>query len=475
MSDKLSVCLLNDSFPPVIDGVSNAVINYAEIIQRKYGNVVIGTPKVPEYVDNYPFPVYRYPSINTTKLVGYRAGYPFDANVINAMEKEKIDIIHSHCPIMSTLLARTLRKTKDVPIILTYHTKFDIDLRKAVKSNLIQTMSLRFLEQNIYACDEVWAVSHGAGENMRNLGYYGDYVVMENGVDFPKGRASADEISALKAKYGIPEGLPVFLFVGRLRWYKGIKIILDGLKIAREHGEDFRMLIVGDGNDRDEMEKYTEELGLTDVCIYTGAISDRKLLKVYFCAADLFLFPSTYDTNGIVVREAAACSLGSMLIRESCAAEDVKDGRNGIFIDENAESLSAAVINACHNLEGAHTIGENAANDLYMSWEDSVAKAYERYQIVLDRKKSMPPVPHREEKKKDEFFGFVADICSAIDKVQENSDKLKTKVQENSDKLKTKVQENSDKLKTKVQENTDKIKEKKDKITEKLYEKKEKR
>ena len=66
MSDKLSVCLLNDSFPPVIDGVSNAVINYAEIIQRKYGNVVIGTPKVPEYVDNYPFPVYRYPSINTT-------------------------------------------------------------------------------------------------------------------------------------------------------------------------------------------------------------------------------------------------------------------------------------------------------------------------------------------------------------------------------------------------------------------------
>ena len=99
-----------------------------------------------------------------------------------------------------------------------------------------------------------------------------------------------------------------------------------------------------------------------------------------------------------------------------------------------------------------------------MSWEDSVAKAYERYQIVLDRKKSMPPVPRKEEKKKDEFFGFVADICSAIDKVQENSDKLKTK-----------VQENSDKLKTKVQENTDKIKEKKDKITEKLYEKKEKR
>ena len=475
MSDKLSVCLLNDSFPPVIDGVSNAVINYAEIIEKKYGNVVIGTPKVPEYSDNYPFPVYRYPSINTTKLVGYRAGYPFDASVINAMEKEKIDIIHSHCPIMSTLLARTIRKTKDVPIILTYHTKFDVDLQKAVKSNLIKTMSLKFLEQNIYACDEVWAVSKGAGENMRNLGYYGDYVVMENGVDFPKGRASAEKTAQLRAQYNIPEGMPLFLFVGRLRWYKGIQIILDALKIAKEQGEQFRMLIVGDGNDRQEMKEYTEKIGISDICTYVGAVSDRELLRVYFCAADLFLFPSTYDTNGIVVREAAACSLGSVLIKDSCAAEGVEDGRNGILIEENAEALGAVVIDACHNLDGIHRIGENAANDLYISWEDSVAKAYERYQIVLDRKKSMPPVPPREEKKKDEFFGLVADICAAIDKVQESGDKIKTKVQENSDRLKTKVQENSDRLKTKVQENTDKIKETKEKITEKLYEKIEKK
>ena len=59
--------------------------------------------------------------------------------------------------------------------------------------------------------------------------------------------------------------------------------------------------------------------------------------------ADMFLFPTSYDTNGIVVREAAACGLGSVLIKGSCAAEGITDRRNGYLIDENAESMAEAV------------------------------------------------------------------------------------------------------------------------------------
>ena len=51
--------------------------------------------------------------------------------------------------------------------------------------------------RNIEACDEVWTVSHGAGENLRSLGFRGEYRVMENGVDFPRGRATEAEIAAI--------------------------------------------------------------------------------------------------------------------------------------------------------------------------------------------------------------------------------------------------------------------------------------
>lgn len=50
----MKVCLFNDSFPPLIDGVVNTVVNYAMVIQKKYGDVLVATPKYPGVTDNYP-------------------------------------------------------------------------------------------------------------------------------------------------------------------------------------------------------------------------------------------------------------------------------------------------------------------------------------------------------------------------------------------------------------------------------------
>lgn len=69
MHDKINVCLLNDSFPPVIDGVANAVVNYGEIISTKnLGKATVVTPEYPGAVDDYPFDVVRYPSLSTEQL-----------------------------------------------------------------------------------------------------------------------------------------------------------------------------------------------------------------------------------------------------------------------------------------------------------------------------------------------------------------------------------------------------------------------
>ena len=107
---RLSVCLLNDSFPPVIDGVANAVLNYARVIQEELGSTVVAVPDYPGTTDAYPFPVIRYPSFDTTKIVGYRAGYPFSPRAMGALADFSPDIIHTHCPVMSAVMARALRE-----------------------------------------------------------------------------------------------------------------------------------------------------------------------------------------------------------------------------------------------------------------------------------------------------------------------------------------------------------------------------
>ncbi len=418
MSDKkLNVCLLNDSFPPLIDGVAVTVINYARIIQNELGKATVVTPSYPGAEDNYDFPVVRYSSLSTEKQLGYRAGYPFSASKLEAMKNEQFDIIHSHCPFSSTVFARNLKEKNGSPLIMTYHTKFDEDIKRIVESPLLEPQLTRFVVQNISVCDEVWTVSRGAGENLRSIGYEGDYIIMQNGVDFPKGKASDEDVDALRSTYELSADIPLFLFVGRLFWYKGFHVLLDSLKILKESGTDFRMMIVGDGGDADAIKAEAERIGVMDKCIFPGAVNDRAELRVYYTAADLFVFPSEYDTNGIVVREAAACELPSLLIKGSCAAEDFTHYKDAIIVENNAEAISKELIYAASHIDDLAKLGENAMNDVYLSWEDAVKRAYERYQIVIDNYRR-GITQCRETKTQEILYSSVSSITNSIQKVR---------------------------------------------------------
>ena len=383
--EHLKVGILNDSFPPTIDGVANVAVNYARVISSRLGEAVVATPWYPDVVDDYPFEVVRYPSVYIKNDYGYRTGYPFDPKVLTHLEREDLDILHVHCPCVSGVLARVLRANTGAPIVFTYHTKYDIDINNLTANDMLRRASIKALVANISACDDVWVVSEGAGENLRSLGYEGDYIVMPNGTDFERGVASESAVRELREKHGIADGETVFLFVGRMMWYKGLKLSLDGLNAARQQGAKFRFLLVGGGGELEEIKQYTERIGMSDCCVFTGAVRDRELLRAYFTLADLFLFPSTFDTNGIVVREAAACGCPSLLIKGSCAAEGVSDGETGLIIEERPDELAQKALWACSNRDELAEIGKNASARIYLSWDDAVAKAYERYCLVLER------------------------------------------------------------------------------------------
>ncbi len=421
MSDKndgLNVCLMNDSFPPVIDGVANTMLNYAEIINNELGKATVVTPEYPGVQDNFPFPVVRYTSMSITeKICNYRMGYPFSASKLDSLTSSGFDIIHSHCPFASMVMARVLRIKTGTPIVMTYHTKFDIDIRRALPTKLMQDQAIKMIVANISSADEVWTVSEGARQNLISIGYEeteGRRIrIMENGVDFPRGRANPDDAAFLRSELGLDGGFPVFIFVGRLLWYKGIKTILDSLKLLEQRGVDFRMMFVGDGADREEIEAYAEELKLTEKCLFTGAIYDREELRVYYTAGDLFIFPSLYDTNGIVVREAAACGVPSVLIKGSCAAEGITDRRTGILTEDSPEAVAAELEYAAGHLEEIHQMGDHAMNEVYMSWETSIKNAYNRYGEIIANCRS-GRTSNNETDLQQDFFSGISRMTDAV-------------------------------------------------------------
>lgn len=422
--ENLTVCLANDSFPPTIDGVANAVVNYAEIINRDLGKSIVVTPYYPNVQDNYNYPVIRYPSIDLSKVTGYRAGYPFDIEALSQLNKMNIDIIHSHCPISSTFMARTLRESIHKPIVLTYHSRFDLEVQGMIKSKLIQDEVINALVDNISSLDEIWTVSKGAGESLKQMGFKGEYIIMPNGVDIEKGKSSKKDIDDFKINNNIPKNVPVYLYVGRMRWNKGLDTILDALKETYDNGLDFRMIFVGKGIDLENVKNYANKLGLGTKCIFLGSIYDRNELKIVYSSADIFLFPSEIDTNGIVVREAAATSLGTILLNNTCAAEDTTDKHNVIQIDHNFQALASELIRAGNNMEYFHKIGDNAQNDLYLSWEDAVDNAYRRYLEVIKKYEyiqkplNLLDVPSN-------VIKFYSDFSLSVNKIEERREEIK--------------------------------------------------
>ena len=429
--EQRSICLINDSFPPVTDGVANAVVNYAKILTDEGERATVVTPAYPDADDSqFPFPVVRYPSVDLTKLVGYHAGLPFSGQTLETLTERRFDLIHCHCPVTSAMLARALRDRIHVPLVFTYHTKFDIDIANAIKGKLLQEEAKKVLVDNITACDEVWTVSRGAGENLKSLGYQGEYLVMPNGVDFAKGRVEKALVREVTKDFDLPENVPMFLFVGRMMWYKGLRIILDALAQLQENGVDFRMVFVGNGTDRDEVIAYSEELGLQDRVFFTAPAYDRSVIRAWYCRADLFLFPSTFDTNGLVVREAAACALGSVLVRGSCAAEDIKDGESGFLIEENAQSMAKMLTKLSKDRDLMQRVGKTAQEEIYISWADAVHRASKRYEVVLENFRAGKYPAHN--RQSDEAFHAIASYLAAVGRRQE---KFKLRMEELSERF----------------------------------------
>ena len=402
----MKVCLLNDAFPPVVDGVVNVMMNYARYLMSDFhAEVIIGTPRYPEAdYSQYPYPVVAYPSFGTgAEINGYRTGNPFDGKAVSALADFGPDIIHSHCPATATIVARLLREKKGAPVILTYHTKYEIDLARLLKGKVVLEEGVKAMVRNIEACDEVWAVSRGAGESLKALGFQGDIRVVNNGVDFARGRVDKAGVQAATAGYDLPEGVPMFLFVGRMMTYKGIPLILDAMRMLSDAGQDFRMVFIGRGPDQELLEQKMRELDLADTettpgkCLFIGPVYDRDVLRAWNTRADLFLFPSTFDTNGLVVREAAACGLASVLVAGSCAAENITDNRNGFLIEETAESMAAFLKEACRDVKHLHDVGQHAMDEIYLSWQDCVAEAYDRYGFLLEEKARGALPAHRKQ------------------------------------------------------------------------------
>jgi glycosyltransferase involved in cell wall biosynthesis len=382
--ETVYVAQFNDSFPPIADGVANGVKNYALWLNRKYGKACVVVPEFPGYGDNEEFEVIRYKSIPYLTRKPYRIGLhniSFEAK--KRLEELPLDIIHARSPFSSGAFAREIAREKGIPLVASFHSQYYYDIKDQIGSETLTRNILKKIAEFYESADAVWTVNERTAETLRNYGYRGSIDVIHNGTDF----TMPEDYDNIRKKTGedmqIGDDEFVFLYVGQLIWHKNLRLIVESLSEIKKSEIDFKMIFVGDGDAREELEELVKSKNIDDRVIFTGQINSRNRLRDIYVRADLFLFPSLYDTFGIVVREAAALNTPCILIKGSNAAQDIKDGYNGFLCENNVRSFSQAVAEITRDRELCRKTGENARETLPESWESIVDKAYSKYVDII--------------------------------------------------------------------------------------------
>ncbi|MCE5332099.1 MAG: glycosyltransferase [Bacteroidales bacterium] len=380
-----TIGIFNDSFPPIMDGVAVATHNSAYWLYRMNQPVCVVIPRIPNYTIDEPYPVYRYSSLPLILRRPYRLGFPkIDLAFQNILDKIPFGLVHAHCPFSSGHLALRVARKKKVPLVATFHSKYRDDFERFVHNKRIAKLMtnevIRFFEK----ADEVWIPQAAVEETIREYGFKGKVVVVENGNDF----AGMDSIEKFRTEsrdfLKIKEHELGFLFVGQHIWEKNTKLIIDALSLIKDLS--FKMYFIGTGYAVDDMKQMVIDHGLDDKTEFKGLILERELIKKYYAAADLFLFPSVYDNAPLVVREAGALQTPSVLVKGSTASEIITDNLNGFLIENSAESLANKIRELAAQPLLIKNAGANAAHTIARSWQDVTAEIYDRYHFLMQRK-----------------------------------------------------------------------------------------
>ena len=385
--ERANVGLFCEVFPPVMDGVSVCMENYAYWLQKKVGGVAVVTPHVPKAdYSVHDYKVFDYMSIPVPKRHPYMTGIAeFDPTYLAKIATTRFKIVHAHTPFSAGMAALRISRAQKIPLVATFHSKYRDDFVK-ILPKMVSDMLVDSVVDFFERADLVWVPQESVIDVIREYGYKGHVEVMDNGSDLVADYPEKYFVEA-RQRLGIAPEEFVLLFVGQHVWQKNPQLTIEAL--SRLEDVPFKMFFVGNGYAAEEMKAMVSEKGLDGKVTFVGTITDRAKIVDYYAASDLFVFPSLYDNAPLVVREAAALHTPSVMAIGSTAATILKDGENGFLVENDPDKLAQLLRELIHDPERVHRVGVQASKTIVRSWEDCVEEVIDRYNALL-RSRGLP-------------------------------------------------------------------------------------
>ncbi len=368
----MNIALFTETYLPYINGVVTHIKSLKEGLEKLGHRVLIvcADPHTKHhYIENN---VLHCPSVTSKKIYEYGVAAPLAPNRLKLLREFDPDIIHIHNEFGVGLSGVRYAKELDIPLVYTLHTMYEDYLYYIFPDKMIplaEKLLRRYAKFLAGKADMLLGPSPKVEEFFRECDVEKEVHVLANPVEletFDKANIDHAKVQAIKEGLGFGEKDFIISFCGRLGKEKNIDQLIDYWKEGIRPDSDLKLLILGDGPERESFARHAKEVGVSDTVIFAGKI-DHEKLPLYFDFCDLYVTASLSDTNSISMKEALAMYLPVLALTDTLNVGQIVDGVNGYNYNTSAELFD--------RIAAYRALSEEERMALRRGARDSVAEA----------------------------------------------------------------------------------------------------
>lgn len=381
----MKILFISDVYFPRVNGVSTSIETFRHNLASLGHTVHLIAPD------------YLAPSADETNIMRVPARHlPFDPEdrlmsykwVMVQLEKlrsEQYDIIHIQTPFVAHYLGTKLSRLLGIPCVETYHTFFEEYLHHyvpLVPKRVMRFVAKRFSRHQGNSLDGMVVPSHPMLHILKRYGITTPTEVIPTGIE-PASFVPGDR-QAFRENHGIPQDRPVLLFLGRVAHEKNIGFLIKLVERVKNEISDVLLVIAGEGPARESLELEVKKQGLGENVRFIGYLDRHTELNSCYSAADIFVFSSRTETQGLVLLEAMAQGVPVVSTAELGTRDVLREGAGVWIAQEDVADFSGKVVKMLKDAQARKDLGD-AGRDYAHEW--SAAKQAQRmlsfYRTVL--------------------------------------------------------------------------------------------
>ncbi|MFO7540978.1 MAG: glycosyltransferase [Chloroflexota bacterium] len=336
---QLHIAHFTNTYLPVTIGVVRSVRSFRRALVDLGHLVFIFAQHTNDQEDEEPF-IFRYPALDLP-LQDYPLTIPVSNFVEKLLPSLKLDVIHAHHPALLGQVAANKAEELDVPLVFTHHTRYqEYSHYVALPQELVKDVIQRWLADYMERCQHVVVPSESIKTMLaERYGIHERVTAVPTGIDLEPYEQADGQVIRQQRHW---DNKLVFISVGRLAEEKNWGTLLQAaLPVLKRHPQA-HLAIVGDGDDRQDLEEQAQKLGISSQVEFVGRVP-FDAIPSYLKAADIFCFASITETQGLVTLEAMAAGLPVVAVDATGTSDAVSHNVEGLLTPNEAHALGDAM------------------------------------------------------------------------------------------------------------------------------------